>query len=107
MRFAAGFLLLLISDANAFTQPSVSRSLGRQATLPSTSAAGPSPRSSKTSLYMSTRTGRDFYQILGVTRSADTSEIKSAYRKLAKQYHPGTLEHQTFELGAKKPRISV
>jgi len=33
-------------------------------------------------------TNRDFYKILGITRSADTKEIKSAYRKLAKQYHP-------------------
>merc|ERR1719410_219765 len=43
-----------------------------------------------TSLNMSSRTspGRDFYSILGVTRSADKSEIKSAYRKLAKKYHP-------------------
>lgn len=40
---------------------------------------------------MSTRNqaGRDFYKILGVARNADTTEIKRAYRKLAKEYHPG------------------
>ena len=31
---------------------------------------------------------RDYYEILGVQKSADVSEIKSAYRKLALQYHP-------------------
>jgi curved DNA-binding protein len=31
---------------------------------------------------------QDYYQILGVTRDADKSDIKKAYRKLARQYHP-------------------
>jgi DnaJ-class molecular chaperone len=31
---------------------------------------------------------RDYYQILGVDRKADEKEIKRAYRKLARQYHP-------------------
>ena len=31
---------------------------------------------------------KDYYEILGVKRDADISAIKSAYRKLARKYHP-------------------
>lgn len=31
---------------------------------------------------------RDYYEVLGVDKNADEATIKSAYRKLAKKYHP-------------------
>lgn len=31
---------------------------------------------------------KDYYQVLGVTKDADTEHVKKAYRKLAMQYHP-------------------
>jgi len=31
---------------------------------------------------------RDYYEVLGVSRSADATELKSAYRRLAREYHP-------------------
>ncbi|MDY5022576.1 MAG: DnaJ domain-containing protein, partial [Blautia sp.] len=31
---------------------------------------------------------KDYYEVLGLQKGADENEIKKAYRKLAKKYHP-------------------
>ncbi|MGI8438509.1 MAG: DnaJ domain-containing protein, partial [Chthoniobacterales bacterium] len=31
---------------------------------------------------------RDYYETLGVSKTASADEIKSAFRKLARQHHP-------------------
>jgi molecular chaperone DnaJ len=49
-------------------------------------------------------TKRDYYEVLGVHKGADEKELKSAFRKLAKQYHPDaspgdkTAEHKFKEI---------
>jgi molecular chaperone DnaJ len=37
---------------------------------------------------LATQAKRDYYEVLGVARTASEQEIKSSYRKLAMQYHP-------------------
>ncbi|MDT4077193.1 DnaJ domain-containing protein, partial [Staphylococcus aureus] len=31
---------------------------------------------------------RDYYEVLGISKDASKDEIKKAYRKLSKKYHP-------------------
>ena len=37
-------------------------------------------------------TGRDYYELLGIQRAASEDEIKSSFRRLARELHPDVSE---------------
>jgi molecular chaperone DnaJ len=74
-------------------RPNPSQSLHQHYTTDSTTTT----RVSKTRLFssrggfnnrQSTTNNRDFYKILGISRTATPAEIKKGYRQKAKEYHP-------------------
>jgi DnaJ like chaperone protein len=46
----------------------------------------------------------DAYKILEIEKSASDSEVKKAYRTMAKKYHPDKLQHmdQAYQKGAQE-----
>ena len=49
---------------------------------------------------------RDYYEVLGVDKSADEKEIKRAYKKLARKYHPDLNPDNPKEAEAKFKEIN-
>ena len=51
-------------------------------------------------------TKRDYYEVLGVNKNATDDELKRAYRKLAKKYHPDANPDNKKEAEAKFKEVS-
>ena len=44
--------------------------------------------------YFASQAQKDYYSILGITRNASLVEIKKAFRKLTKIYHPDVYKEE-------------
>ncbi len=51
---------------------------------------------------MSETMAKDYYEVLGVSREATKTEIKTAFRKLAREYHPDVSNHDDAEVRFKE-----
>lgn len=50
---------------------------------------------------------RDFYKILGVSRNVDESSLKTAYRKLARKFHPDRYTDPDDKKKVRKPLLPL
>ena len=50
---------------------------------------------------------KDYYEVLGVGKTATDDELKKAYRRLAKKYHPDANPDKKEEAEAKFKEVNV